>query len=1088
MNNMFRTLKKKKKSRKSLAINEPMPSSTEIRRRLEDVMDSLGLSGDDRTRLLEKPLTEQWQLIQSHKSINEKKPDGRMEGEDVSLQARMENLQKSLEDDLESFVVASIKHLESLAVALRSNPISYLREFVEMKGLTLLLDVLVSMKQDELHIPQHHQVMKCFAAIMNNPTGLKSIISHSSSIKILARSLLSRDQYIRTTVLQLLGAVSLIPDGHKKVREAFEALRGFAGELSSYQTVVMEVARKTDNLANDANNKMKALALINAIICGGPGLTSRTFRMHIRQQLESMGLRQIIGQLKQINHAQLHRHIQIYEDVALDDEDAVGDSLRLSEEETVDLQNIASMSSALEKSMKNRAGYRFLLSMFAHLLMLRSNESRTTVDYKFRLLDEVTKFVVMQEETQATVNVTNFDFSIKDVVSHYISSDRVEDAEREMRLAQTKADEADDKRRMAEDLAQKTVADFNGFKQQHALKVNKLKKDLIKERSNTETYAQKAQVENQELVEQLQAKEIECDSLQKEVETLKQTIEELKASIASKKNFEKKLNIIQRSSSDNLLKESGEADAMSSTSASTVTTTIVDEEKASLPPPPPLPPPTNESGLPPPPPPPAPPPPMFGAAGLDTKDTPESSIQLKSLNWQKIPKNKLEGSVFEDMDEMDMYDLINLEEFESLFSAYQHKQGGGIYKVTDEKKNKEISVIDSRRAQNCSILLNRLKLNNREIHHAIMTMDANDTIDTDMVEIMLKYVPTEEEASILKPFEEKAYLFAPADRFIWEMSKIPRYENRLSVLAYIRKFQERVEGLRPQIDDVCVASQQVLESKGLVQFLKLTLAVGNYMNKGQRANVFGFKVDGLLKIADTRSGKRREYNLLHYLVELMDSVPGLISSMELKSELSHVFSASKVNLQQLTADVNFLGNGLLQMQRELEWHRNSENELEEDCFVDVVEDYEDTIRPVVHEVRSSFTTMEKLFHNTLKQFAWDKEVQADIFFKLFSDFMQQVDKARDEIHAIKEREEQLKRKQREEEEEKNRIAQLIEEGKVERDTVSSNANLDDLVSVLAQGDILTKHLPTSSRTSRGDNNGPIKRRRRRTTTSSSLMQ
>lgn len=44
------------------------------------------------------------------------------------------------------------------------------------------------------------------------------------------------------------------------------------------------------------------------------------------------------------------------------------------------------------------------------------------------------------------------------------------------------------------------------------------------------------------------------------------------------------------------------------------------------------------------------------------------------------------------------------------------------------------------------------------------------------------------------------------------------------------------------------------------------------MNKGARANVHGFKLDGLLKIADTRSGRKKDYNLLHYIVDLVDSM------------------------------------------------------------------------------------------------------------------------------------------------------------------------------------------------------------------------
>lgn len=48
-------------------------------------------------------------------------------------------------------------------------------------------------------------------------------------------------------------------------------------------------------------------------------------------------------------------------------------------------------------------------------------------------------------------------------------------------------------------------------------------------------------------------------------------------------------------------------------------------------------------------------------------------------------------------------------------------------------------------------------------------------------------------------------------------------------------------------------SKAVLQSSSLQQLLEVVLAFGNYMNKGQRGNAFGFKISSLNKIADTKS-------------------------------------------------------------------------------------------------------------------------------------------------------------------------------------------------------------------------------------------
>lgn len=49
------------------------------------------------------------------------------------------------------------------------------------------------------------------------------------------------------------------------------------------------------------------------------------------------------------------------------------------------------------------------------------------------------------------------------------------------------------------------------------------------------------------------------------------------------------------------------------------------------------------------------------------------------------------------------------------------------------------------------------------------------------------------------------------------------------------------------------ASKEILHSKNLKQLLEVVLAFGNFMNKGQRGNAYGFKVSSLNKIADTKS-------------------------------------------------------------------------------------------------------------------------------------------------------------------------------------------------------------------------------------------
>lgn len=65
-------------------------------------------------------------------------------------------------------------------------------------------------------------------------------------------------------------------------------------------------------------------------------------------------------------------------------------------------------------------------------------------------------------------------------------------------------------------------------------------------------------------------------------------------------------------------------------------------------------------------------------------------------------------------------------------------------------------------------------------------------------------------------------------------------------------------------------SKQLLRSRRLKKLLELVLALGNYMNRGQRANARGFTITSLNNMVDTKSGVNKQVTLLHYLVETVD--------------------------------------------------------------------------------------------------------------------------------------------------------------------------------------------------------------------------
>lgn len=200
-----------------------------------------------------------------------------------------------------------------------------------------------------------------------------------------------------------------------------------------------------------------------------------------------------------------------------------------------------------------------------------------------------------------------------------------------------------------------------------------------------------------------------------------------------------------------------------------------------------------------------------------------------------------------------MFKVLDLEELQRTFSAYQKPQKSSEDDHITAKKVKELSVIDGRRAQNCNILLSRLKMSNEELRLAVLSMDEQEELPKDMLEQLLKFVPEKSDMELLEEHKHELDRMAKADRFLYDMSSINHYQQRLQSLYFKKKFTERVAELKPKIEALNLASQEVVQSRTLPQLLEVVLAFGNYMNKGQRGNAFGFKLSSLNKIADTKS-------------------------------------------------------------------------------------------------------------------------------------------------------------------------------------------------------------------------------------------
>uniref|UniRef100_A0A8C7QAR0 Dishevelled associated activator of morphosis 1 n=1 Tax=Oncorhynchus mykiss TaxID=8022 RepID=A0A8C7QAR0_ONCMY len=911
------------------------------------------------------------------------------------------------------------KTIESLKTALRTQPMRFVTRFIDLDGLTCILNFLKSMDYDTTESQIHTSLIGCIKALMNNSQGRSHVLSHTESINIIAQSLATENVKTKVAVLEIMGAVCLVPGGHRKILEAMLHYQKFACERTRFQTLLNDLDRSTGRYRDEVNLKTAIMSFINAVLSQGAGESSFEFRIHLRYEFLMLGIQPVIDKLRSHDNSTLDRHLDFFEMLRNEDELSLA---KRFDTVHIDTKSATQVFELIKKKMSHTDAHPHFISVLQHCLLMPYKRSGNTVQY-WLLLDRIVQQIVLQNDKGHDPDVTPLEnFNVKNVVRMLVNENEVKQ-----------------------------------WKEQ----------------------AEKMRKDHHELQQKFDKKERECDAKTQEKEDMMQTLNKMKEKLEKESSEHKQVKQQVADLSAQLHDLStrpnpsvlgghpfipgapGGPTAPPPMQAGTIPAPLPLTQGMPPPPPPPPPPP----GGPPPPPGMAPfglPPPPGGpmGPGLKKKNIPQPSNPLKSFNWAKLAENKLEGTVWTDVDDINVFKILDLEDIEKTFSAYQRQQKESEDDTVTSKKVKELSVIDGRRAQNCNILLSRLKLTNEEIKRAILTMDEHEDLPKDMLEQLLKFVPEKSDVDLLEEHKHELDRMAKADRFLYEMSRINHYQPRLQSLYFKKKFAERIVEVKPKVEALIRASKEVLQSRNLKQLLEVVLAFGNYMNKGQRGNAYGFKVSSLNKIADTKSSIDKNITLLHYLITILEHKYPKVAVFQ--EELQSVPEAAKVNMTELEKDINNLRSGLKSVEMELEFQRGLP-QVSGDKFVSVVSQFITVASFSFSDVEDSLTEAKELFLKAVQHFGEDAtRMQPDEFFGIFDQFLQAFAEAKQENENMRRRKEEEERRARME-------AQLKEQREKERKSRKAKENceedgeFDDLVSALRSGEVFDKDLSKMKR-------------------------
>jgi len=357
------------------------------------------------------------------------------------------------------------------------------------------------------------------------------------------------------------------------------------------------------------------------------------------------------------------------------------------------------------------------------------------------------------------------------------------------------------------------------------------------------------------------------------------------------------------------------------------------------PPPPPSgmdgPPPPPGMGPPPPPPPPGmgpPPPPGMGPPpppGMGPPMPPgmgppmanplpklpqyKPSVPMKGIFWSKINNNKIANTIWMKKDICKNLESVKLdtEELEKLFAKKASKsvESGG------PKKPEKITLIDPKKAQNSAIVLGSMRMEFKAIRKAILSMD-EETLTLEQIKALKDLAPTADEAAAVAEYTGDVDLLGPTEQFYKHIIDIPRFDQRLNCWMYKIKFLPAVSNLAPDIENMTLATKEMMESEKFVNLLQNILAIGNFLNSGKA--VYGFEMSALNKLKDTKATGAR-IDLLRYIILFIEK--NYKELLDWTNDMEHVEAATRVMTSNIQNELNELQAGLNQVVQEIEQAR-----------------------------------------------------------------------------------------------------------------------------------------------------------------------
>lgn len=328
------------------------------------------------------------------------------------------------------------QQLQSLSVSLRTQPIGWVRQFVEAQGQIALTNVLQKInrrqaqgptvpsaettKEQSKDLEREYDIVKCLKALMNNKYGADNALQHAQIVMALAGSLTSPRLSTRKLVSEVLTFLCHWGEGqgHRRVLQALDNIKNQNSETGRFDAwmrlveVTIDGRGKMGSLVG-ASDEVRAggigvenmlmeyavasLLLVNALV--DTPERDLQLRCHIRAQFIATGIKRLMVKMEGFQYEVIDKQVEQfrtneaidYEDLMERENNSIVDSV---DGEVKDLNDPVQIVDAIQSKIQNTRAQDYFVSLMQHLLLIRDNEAEDRLRM-FQLVDAMLSYVAM---------------------------------------------------------------------------------------------------------------------------------------------------------------------------------------------------------------------------------------------------------------------------------------------------------------------------------------------------------------------------------------------------------------------------------------------------------------------------------------------------------------------------------------------------------------------------------------------------------------------------------------------------------------------------------------------------------------------